>query len=84
MTTTDRRAAVSADSVAMRVVAPRNYPARTVALPCDRCGAKVRTLSLYLGHRASERQPDGYYSVDGLRLCAACLKAALDILEREP
>ena len=57
----------------LKLLAPQTYPARTVAIPCDRCGEQQATASIGLinGH---------------VRLCSPCLHAALALFEgfKEP
>jgi hypothetical protein len=73
---------MAAGAVEFTVEEAHRIEARTVGLPCNRCGTKGRTVRFYLNHKASTKYVQGFYSDLLVRLCAGCLRAALDALEK--
>ncbi len=68
---------------AIRVGKPKTSTV-TVCLPCGRCGGRVKTASFYLTAKArDEYHCDKYMFHSGcsVRLCAACLEAALEAIQ---
>ena len=65
---------------------PKTSPAITICLPCARCGEKVETASFYLTAKSfNDFHLDRYQFLPALsvRLCAACLEAALEVLRSD-
>ena len=61
----------------------RTSPAITICLPCDRCGTEVATARFYMTAKSrTDFHLDKYQFLPALsvRLCAACLEAALEVL----
>ena len=44
-----------------------------ITLPCDLCGHKVMTVSVYLKAKSDRRILPGFYSDLGIHLCEDCI-----------
>ena len=70
------------EPVPFRLVEPKTYPPQTVALPCTRCGARERTVSVYAAHDLNEQYGDaGFWTGRSLRFCERCVRGMMRLFD---